>query len=94
MGGMTTAKRLARRMMGWVSSWEGAPTNKKGRLLIVAAVWSPFLIPLVVYGAVLTSGEPRDLFATVLLTLVIATTFILVGLATFMIMFAKAVPGP
>lgn len=80
--------------MGWVSSWEGAPTTKKGRLLIVAAVWSPFLIPLVVYGAVLTGGEPRDLFATVLLTLVIATTFILVGFATLMIIFAKAVPGP
>ena len=94
MGGMTTAKRLARRMMGWVSSWEGAPTSKKGRLLIVAAVWSPFLIPLVVYGAVLTSGEPRDLFATVLLTLVIAATFILVGLATCMLLFAKGVPRP
>ncbi len=81
-------------MMGWVSSWEGAPTTKKGRLLILAAVWSPFLIPLVVYGLVLTGGGPRDLFATVLLTLVIATTFLLVGLATCMILFAKAVPGP
>ena len=81
-------------MMGWVSSWEGAPTTKKGRLLIVAAVWSPFLIPLVVYGAVLTSGEPRDLFATIILALVIVFTFTVVGLATLMILFAKAVPGP
>ena len=91
---MTTAKRLAKRMMGWVSWWEGAPTTRKGRLLIVAAVWSPFLIPLVVYGMVLTSGEPRDLFATVLLTLVIATTFFAVALATCMILFAKGVPRP
>ncbi len=91
---MTTAKRLARRMRGWVTSWEGAPTTKKGRLLIVTAIWSPFLIPLVVYGAVLTGGEPRDLIATVVLTLVIVATFAVLGLATCMILFAKAASEP
>ena len=91
VSGMTTAKRLARRVRGWVTSWEGAPTTKKGRLLIVAAVWSPFRISLVVYGLALTSGEPRDLFATAILALVIVSTFAVVGLATCMILFAKAV---
>ena len=81
-------------MRGWLTSWEGAPTTKKGRLLTVAAVWTPFLIPLVVYGAVLTSGVPRDLFATAILALVIVFTFAVVGIATCMILFAKSVPGP
>ena len=92
MSGMTTAKRLARRMRGWVTSWESAPTTNKGRLLTVAAVWSPFLIPPAVYGLKLTSGETRDLFASALLVLVIVSTLAVVGLATCMILFAQAVP--
>jgi hypothetical protein len=86
---MTIMKKLIERVRGWVTSWEGAPTTMRGRMLAIAAVWPPFLIPIVLYGWVLPTSQAREITATSLMILVIVGDIAVLSLVTIMLLFAK-----
>ena len=86
---MTIMKKLIERVRGWVTSWEGAPTTMKGHILAIAAVWPPFLIPIVLYGWVLPTSQAREITATTLMILVIVGDIAVLSLVAIMLLFAK-----
>ncbi len=86
---MALVKTILDRVRGWVTSWEGAPTTMKGRLLAIAAVWPPFLIPIVLYGWILPTSQAREITATFLMIVVIVGDVAVLSLVTIMLLFAK-----
>lgn len=86
---MGTAKTVVERVRGWLTSWDGAPETFKGRLLAIAVVWPPFLIPIVLYGWVLPTAQDREITATFLMILVIVGDVAVLSLVTIMLLFAK-----
>ena len=61
----------------------------KSRILAIAAVWPPFLIPIVLYGWVLPTSQAREITATTLMILVIVGDIAVLSLVTIMLLFAK-----
>jgi len=86
---MTIVKRLIDQVRGWATSWEGAPTTLKGRVLAIAVIWPPFLIPIALYGWILPTAQAREVTATSLMILVIIGDIAVLSLVTIMLLFAK-----
>ena len=91
---MTIAKTVVERVRNWVTLWDGAPETLRGRILAIAVVWPPFLIPIVLYGWVLPTAQAREITATFLMILVIVGDVAFLSLVTIMLLFAKGNPRP